>query len=225
MPGMHGEHEREMAEEMRSGRGPGRPKDPAKRAAILEAADRLMSERGYERMTMEAVAEMAGVSKMTVYSHFPHRMALFRAVIELGCERLTAALRTTEAGEKEGVDLEQTLVRFGCDFLAFILQPSAVAAAHELSAASVREPELGEAFYNAGPGHTLRILADRVATAASRGEMVVDDPLRAAEDLFSLWAGDQAVQLGLGIARAPTPEEIERRVRRGTKVFLRAYRP
>ena len=50
--------------------GPGRPKDPAKRLAILEAAKRLFMQNGYDGSSMDAIAAEAGVSKLTVYSHF-----------------------------------------------------------------------------------------------------------------------------------------------------------
>ncbi len=50
--------------------GPGRPKDLGKRAAILEAAKVLFIEQGYTGVSMDAIAAQAGVSKLTVYSHF-----------------------------------------------------------------------------------------------------------------------------------------------------------
>ena len=50
--------------------GPGRPKDQAKRLAILEAAKTLFMRNGYEGSSMDAIAAEAGVSKLTVYNHF-----------------------------------------------------------------------------------------------------------------------------------------------------------
>ena len=48
--------------------GPGRPKDLAKREAILEAAKCLFLRHGYAGSSMDAIAAHAGVSKLTVYS-------------------------------------------------------------------------------------------------------------------------------------------------------------
>jgi AcrR family transcriptional regulator len=45
----------------------GRPRDPARDARILEAAVALIGEVGYDRMTVDAIAERAGVSKPTIY--------------------------------------------------------------------------------------------------------------------------------------------------------------
>lgn len=61
--------------------GPGRPKDLAKRQAILDAAKRLFVSMGYASTSMDAVATEAGVSKLTVYSHFNDKETLFSAEI------------------------------------------------------------------------------------------------------------------------------------------------
>src|SRR4051812_24745639 len=49
----------------------GRPRDPKRREAILRAAVELVSEVGYDRMTVEAIANRAGVSKPTIYRRWP----------------------------------------------------------------------------------------------------------------------------------------------------------
>jgi AcrR family transcriptional regulator len=49
----------------------GRPRDPRRREAILRAAVELVAEVGYDRMTVEAIATRAGVSKPTIYRRWP----------------------------------------------------------------------------------------------------------------------------------------------------------
>ena len=53
-----------------------------KRDAIVDAAVALLLAHGYDGTSMDAVAAKAGVSKTTVYAHFEHKDALFRAVLE-----------------------------------------------------------------------------------------------------------------------------------------------
>ena len=66
---------------------PGRPKDMEKRAAVLEAAKNLFVSRGFEGTSMDAVAAEAGVSKLTVYSHFGDKDTLFKAAVQSKCEQ------------------------------------------------------------------------------------------------------------------------------------------
>jgi AcrR family transcriptional regulator len=51
--------------------GRGRPRDPRRRQAILDAAIALVGEVGFDRMTVEALAARAGVSKPTIYRRWP----------------------------------------------------------------------------------------------------------------------------------------------------------
>lgn len=68
--------------------GPGRPKDLEKRAAILAAAKSLFIRNAFARTSMDAIAAEAGVSKLTVYSHFGDKDNLFREVIRARVEDL-----------------------------------------------------------------------------------------------------------------------------------------
>jgi AcrR family transcriptional regulator len=49
----------------------GRPRDPQRRAAILQAALALVAEVGYDRATIDAIAARAGASKPTLYRRWP----------------------------------------------------------------------------------------------------------------------------------------------------------
>jgi AcrR family transcriptional regulator len=57
-------------------RGRGRPRDPAVDARILGAARDLVAELGYQQVTMERIAERAGVAKTSLYRRWPTRAAV-----------------------------------------------------------------------------------------------------------------------------------------------------
>ena len=79
--------------------GPGRPKDMEKRAAILEAAKGLFVRNAFAGTSMDAVAAEAGVSKLTVYSHFGDKETLFGAAVTECCaQMLPHRLFEPEAG-------------------------------------------------------------------------------------------------------------------------------
>lgn len=60
---------------------PGRPRSVEADRAILDATIKLLYEEGYARMSMEAVAEAAGVGKTTVYRRYRDKADLVTAVI------------------------------------------------------------------------------------------------------------------------------------------------
>jgi len=54
----------------------------ATRAHLVDVATRLFAERGYDGTSIEAVLAEAGVSRGSLYHHFPGKDALFWAVLE-----------------------------------------------------------------------------------------------------------------------------------------------
>jgi AcrR family transcriptional regulator len=63
-------------------RRPGRPPDPEADRLILQTAKRLLSEQGYARMSMDAVARAAGVARTTLYRRYRDKSELVIAAIE-----------------------------------------------------------------------------------------------------------------------------------------------
>uniref|UniRef100_UPI0026E9ED34 TetR/AcrR family transcriptional regulator n=1 Tax=Gracilinema caldarium TaxID=215591 RepID=UPI0026E9ED34 len=53
----------------------------ATKERILTAAQNILKQRGAESLTMESTAELAGVSRKTVYNHFQNRFELFDAAV------------------------------------------------------------------------------------------------------------------------------------------------
>ena len=62
-------------------------RNPARRAAILEAAAAVFARSGYAATSVEDVAAAAGITKLIVYRHFDTKEALYRAVLEQVFER------------------------------------------------------------------------------------------------------------------------------------------
>jgi AcrR family transcriptional regulator len=80
-------------------RGPGRPPGPTRRTekTVLAAALRLFLEGGADALTFNRIAEETGVSRSTIYRHWPDRAALVATMLEKATfphhtERLTGAL-------------------------------------------------------------------------------------------------------------------------------------
>jgi AcrR family transcriptional regulator len=62
-----------------------------RRARIVEAATTFLLSRGTRALTMEALAQAAGLSKVTLYSYFPDRDAVIAAAMAAFLQRMEAA--------------------------------------------------------------------------------------------------------------------------------------
>lgn len=69
------------------------------RQAIYEAARRLFSERGFDRVTVAEVAREANVSEVTVFNYFPSKEDLFYGGMHFFEEELLDAVRSRKPGE------------------------------------------------------------------------------------------------------------------------------
>lgn len=77
---------------------------PARREAILAAAERAFSEGSFHETSLDEVAELAGVSKALIYEHFPSKRELYRALLngrsdEL-LDRVSAAVAAGDGREE-----------------------------------------------------------------------------------------------------------------------------
>lgn len=68
------------------------------RAALLDAAERGLRERGVDQLVLRDLAKEVGVSHAAPRRHFADRQALLDALAEAGFTRLDTALRTALAG-------------------------------------------------------------------------------------------------------------------------------
>ncbi len=211
----------------------GRPKDAAKRAAILAEARTMFFERGLEAVTIEGVAAAAGVSRMTVYGHFGDKDALFAAVIAAEGRQVARALSALccvppGPGGGDLADLRATLEAFGRDLLGFLAQPDIRAWNRLLEAEAPRHPELARAFVEQGPRAVARALAERLRLAAEAGLLDLPalaraGPGKAGRHLLGLLRGIEGSAVSLGLAPPPAAAEIAEHAAECVEVFLRAY--
>ena len=71
---------------------------PQTRARVLQAANLLFFERGFDAVTVADVAKAAGVSSVTVFNHFPRKEDLFFDRADDAVELLRAAIRKPAPG-------------------------------------------------------------------------------------------------------------------------------
>ena len=197
----------------------GRPKDLDKREAVLNASSLLFAERGLDGVAIEAIAAVAGVSKVTIYANFKDKAAILEAIVCRETERL-AAIEQEIAGQ--GGPLAARLERFGLALQEMLGAASHVAVDRCLGLETQRNPDLGRRFFEAGPGYARSILAGILADAANRGEIALDDPKTAAEDLLGLWHGFSSIERRLLCQSEPSKAVRAGWIAQKVALFLKA---
>jgi AcrR family transcriptional regulator len=156
-------------------RAPGRPRDPARGDAILEATLQLLGEEGFARLSMEAVAHRAGVGKPTIY----RRWATKTALVVDALDQLSAEVAIPTEGS-----VRERLTSVLTDMLANLRRGRRGQVMVALVAEIPRDRELAEAvrsvFLRKRQGTVFRLLQEGV----DRGELPPDLDLELAADLL-----------------------------------------
>ena len=84
------------------------------RVCLMDAATKVFSRRGYDKASLDEVAEEAGFTKGAVYSNFKGKEDLFLATVDAHFERRLEAIRRVLAEEP---DEEGTAYAAGMDFM------------------------------------------------------------------------------------------------------------
>ncbi|GHE92884.1 TetR/AcrR family transcriptional regulator [Streptomyces fumanus] len=197
-----------------------------KRAAILAAARDLFVRQGVDRVSMDAVAARAGVSKRTVYDYFGDKRRLFLAILTAASDSMLATScraldehLPTDARITTVPQLEEALTAFAVDLGTSIVRSPDYAAAFALVAQErLRTPTTTDDLATEAASQEL---ADRIAHFADAGLLDTDDP-RLAADHFS------ALTVLLAYERHPVPatadpEKVRRTMADGVHAFIRAY--
>ena len=202
--------------------GPGRPKDLAKRQAILDAAKILFLTHGYANTSMDAVASAAGVSKLTVYSHFNDKETLFSAAVVAKCEEQLPPLFFELP---EGIAVEHVLLNIARGFHQLINSEESVNLHRLIMALGSQDPNLSLIFFQAGPERMVQGMERLLTRIHETGALNIDLPRNAAEHFFCLIKGAGNFRLLYGCGEPLSEEASERHIQEVVALFMRAYRP
>ena len=202
--------------------GPGRPKDLEKRAAILDAAKRLFPEHGFDGISMDAIAAEAGVSKLTVYSHFKDKGALFAETVRSKCEeQLPSALFMADLKGP----LRKQLRSIAKGFFDLIMSEEALSMHRMMTVQARTDSALPQMFWEAGPKRVQDGLAQFLRAEVDAGQLDIPDVHRAASQFFCLLKGEAHARQIFGCCQTMTARDVEAHLDATVDFFLRAYAP
>jgi len=196
------------------------PKVPrgGSREAIVAAASRLFLERGFGLVSMDELAEAAGVARRTLYNQFTSKEEIFREMLL----RVSGHLEEVfPPGVETQGDVEQVLRLVAYMILELHGRPEYLGFLRMVVADSRQFPWIAEEFAAVMDPQTER-LARYVAHLTAMGVLECHNPTLAAHQFmgilneFSLWPW----MMGRGRLAVPAEEVVEGTVR----MFLQNYR-
>lgn len=201
--------------------GPGRPKSLKKRQAILTAAKRLFLQASFDAVSVDQIAAEAGVSKLTVYSHFKDKEGLFFTAIEEQCRQ---QLPDDLFEIPTAVPLRQALREIGRRFHDLLASDDSIALQRMLIADPRNVERLGALFWSASGARIQAGLDAFLRAAVARGELAIEDTREAAAQFLALLKSEINLRMLCGPSGCVHPRDAQAHVDSVVTMFLRAYR-
>ena len=186
----------------------------------LDGARRIFLRDGFDGASMNDIVRAAGVSKGTLYVYFPSKEALFAALIRH--DKRQQAERMC-AWACDSTDVREALRRVGRSFLEMMSRADHMAQVRTVIAVAPRFPEIGRAFYEAGPQYGFTRLEGLLTRYVQSGDLVIDNLRRAAIQFVQLCKGEANLRLFFGQGDEPTEEEVVETIDSAVDFFLCAY--
>jgi TetR/AcrR family transcriptional regulator, mexJK operon transcriptional repressor len=198
------------------------PSDKAR--AVLAGARKIFLTHGFSVATTDMIQQAAGVSKSTVYAHYPNKEALFTAVVEAECESFIKTLRELKFSDEH---LAKILADVGRTYLAMVLAPDILALYRVVVSEAPRFPDLARRFYLAGPGAINAVVAEMLDAALTKGQLNLGGIGRnAAAALFVNMVRGEAMMQCLTHPEAPaSAAQRDQWVEDAVATFVRAFLP
>ncbi|BET51473.1 MULTISPECIES: TetR/AcrR family transcriptional regulator [Streptomyces] len=174
------------------------------REHILMAAKDVFLEAGFERTSMDVVAQRAETSKRSLYAHFPSKDALFSGVVALVRELYLDRLGSPEHYvTPDRADPADALVRYCGRLLQLLLWSSSLRTLRMGIAEAERVPEIASGYYEA----VFEAPTARISAYLSRTWGLTQEEAReTAEAIVGRTVHPELVQGLLGV-RAPIAEQ------------------
>ncbi len=200
------------------------PRSRAKRDQIQTAARRLFLERGFAGTTVDAISQEAGVSKATVYGHYPGKEELLVGVLEEligeGPTGWPPSGQTPIGGQEE---LREALFVVARSMVSTLMRPENLALMRIIIAETPRFPQLGELFRRAVPARGIEGVSQVLVRANEGGAAeVAEADLDMAARMFGGTLLTYVMIDGLLVGDGPRLPPGDERVERAVEMYMKA---
>ncbi len=186
-----------------------------KRRQILDAGRELFMTQGFADTSMDQVTAKSGVSKATVYNHFPSKEKLFEEAVRDRAEAVFSRLPVLDPTHENP---EEMLTEYFSTLLEVLLSEEGAGMCFLLLSEGRRFPDNARLIYESGFGRGLQEMAAYLKELDSIGTLKVPQPRWAAEKLLGIVMPPLPLMCsGFAPLQPPTREDVNRTIR----LFLR----
>ena len=197
-----------------------------KRRAILQAAREVFLTHGYPAASMDEIAALAEVSKVTMYKHFGDKRGLFLAVFTSAIQEAEESSRSMVDHLGDSVNLEQDLRAFARRHIIMVTQAHLIRLRRMVIAEASRFPEVARGWHHGGPERAHKRLAAQIDRLARRGLLQASEPLLAAQHLnYLILSVPMNEALFTGDDQPYGRRQLRHYADEAVRVFLAAYGP
>lgn len=194
----------------------GRPKSQDKLEQIISAASELFLLEGYDRASMQRIAEKADVSKQTLYSHFKNKEDLFNSCLT------QQTMHNAEEYEKHASKpFVPGLEGMSMYYLSVISNIEIVRMWRLMVASAETQPKLAKLFFQKGPIESREHFSRFFEKHAS--ELNNSDFDEMARNYISILTGARLYQRMLGVAIDASTKARKRRSQMAIELFKSLY--
>lgn len=154
---------------------------------LIDTATQLFLRLGYGKVSLELIAREAHVAVRTIYVKFGGKSGLFKAILIANRDKFI----TPKQMEQDLRPLKTIVGEFSEHFLDMITAPAALEVQRMVISETRTDPEVGHAFFDAGPRQTREILGNFFARPDIRAQLRDDLPFdQLPTFLFNCISGD-----------------------------------
>jgi TetR/AcrR family transcriptional regulator, mexJK operon transcriptional repressor len=163
-----------------------------RRRAMIEAAESLFLEQGYDATSLAAVVKRSGGSLATLYELFGNKQGLLRAIMELRNEQD----RCPGYGQDCAVTAPSELLRgYAHRLYAHVTSRRAIALKRIVITEALRDPDFARTLYEDIHLPSVRELARILTQLNEDGRAEIDDPMAAAGLFFAIVMSDAQLRM------------------------------
>jgi AcrR family transcriptional regulator len=191
---------------------------------ILDASLEIFTEFSFEDATTGEIAGRSRMSKRDLYALFPTKQALLMGVVMREMQTQERMFRETIAGAAKLRGLRSKLDAVGIAMVQDMLSPSMRVVRRLVIQESLKQPFLGNLFFEGGVAQRCKQLSDVLASHQGKGVSMKSAHLdSAAQHFFSMVAFFPSTMAEIGVVGKWTQTAIKKHVALATEHFLIAH--